>query len=62
MYNFRFPDYTQALIDHLVQLKVIHWDSAIRELAAKVQNTDELSFSKNCNPLFPFVIVNVMQI
>ncbi|KAG0714956.1 Tubulin-specific chaperone D [Chionoecetes opilio] len=31
----KFPEYTQALIDHLVQLKVIHWDSAIRELTAK---------------------------
>lgn len=37
---FRFPEYTQALIDHLMQLKVIHWDSAIRELAAKVLSAD----------------------
>ncbi|KAG7177956.1 Tubulin-specific chaperone D-like [Homarus americanus] len=31
----RYPEYTQPLIDHLVDKKVQHWDSAIRELAAK---------------------------
>ncbi|XP_045621060.2 tubulin-specific chaperone D isoform X2 [Procambarus clarkii] len=31
----RHPEYTRALIDHLVDRKVNHWDSAIRELAAK---------------------------
>ncbi|XP_041970319.1 tubulin-specific chaperone D isoform X1 [Aricia agestis] len=31
----RYPEYTQPLIDHLVDLKVEHWDCAIRELAAK---------------------------
>ncbi|XP_064092677.1 tubulin-specific chaperone D-like isoform X2 [Macrobrachium nipponense] len=31
----KYPEYTQALIDHLVERKVNHWDSAIRELAAK---------------------------
>ncbi|CAK1546044.1 unnamed protein product [Leptosia nina] len=30
-----YPEYTQPLIDHLVDLKVEHWDFAIRELAAK---------------------------
>ncbi|XP_059046099.1 tubulin-specific chaperone D [Achroia grisella] len=33
-----FPEYTQPLIDHLVDLKVEHWDCAIRELAAKALN------------------------
>lgn len=32
----RYPEYTRALIDHLVEMKVGHWDSAIRELTAKV--------------------------
>ncbi|XP_071539059.1 tubulin-specific chaperone D isoform X2 [Panulirus ornatus] len=31
----RHSEYTQALIDHLMEKKVNHWDSAIRELAAK---------------------------
>ncbi|XP_048222175.1 tubulin-specific chaperone D [Perognathus longimembris pacificus] len=30
-----FPEYTQSLIDHLVTMKVNHWDGAIRELSAK---------------------------
>ncbi|XP_057310361.1 tubulin-specific chaperone D-like [Hydractinia symbiolongicarpus] len=29
-----FPEYTQALIDHLVAVKISHWDSAIRELTS----------------------------
>ncbi|XP_053604149.1 tubulin-specific chaperone D isoform X2 [Plodia interpunctella] len=30
-----YPEYTRPLVDHLVDLKVEHWDCAIRELAAK---------------------------
>lgn len=41
----KYPEYTKALIDHLVQLKVIHWDSAIRELTAKALH--------NLTPLAP---------
>lgn len=39
-----YPEYTQPLIDHLVDLKVEHWDSTIREIAAKALNklTDKL--------------------
>lgn len=33
-----YPEYTQPLIDHIVDLKVEHWDCAIRELAAKALN------------------------
>ncbi|XP_072939375.1 tubulin-specific chaperone D [Epargyreus clarus] len=33
-----YPEYTQPLVDHLVDLKVQHWDCAIRELAAKALN------------------------
>ncbi|XP_060071725.1 tubulin-specific chaperone D-like [Ylistrum balloti] len=31
----QFPEYTEGLIDHLVQIKISHWDSAVRELTAK---------------------------
>ncbi|XP_053425237.1 tubulin-specific chaperone D [Nycticebus coucang] len=30
-----FPEYTQPMIDHLVTMKINHWDGIIRELAAK---------------------------
>ncbi|KAK3089885.1 hypothetical protein FSP39_007355 [Pinctada imbricata] len=30
-----FPEYTQAMIDHLADVKVKHWDSDMRELTAK---------------------------
>ncbi|XP_012511897.1 PREDICTED: tubulin-specific chaperone D [Propithecus coquereli] len=30
-----FPEYTRPMIDHLVTMKVSHWDGVIRELAAK---------------------------
>ncbi|XP_068630988.1 tubulin-specific chaperone D [Battus philenor] len=33
-----YPEYTQPLIDHIVDLKIEHWDYAIRELAAKALN------------------------
>lgn len=33
-----YIEYTQPLVTHLVDLKVEHWDSAIRELAAKALN------------------------
>ncbi|XP_061556153.1 tubulin-specific chaperone D [Phycodurus eques] len=35
VYIASFPEYTQALIDHLVTKKVNHWDGAIRELTSK---------------------------
>ncbi|CAL7948916.1 unnamed protein product [Xylocopa violacea] len=31
----QYEEYTKSLIDHLVQRKVTHWDTAIRELSAK---------------------------
>ncbi|GBP53509.1 Tubulin-specific chaperone D [Eumeta japonica] len=34
----RLPEYRQALIDHLLELKIGHWDCAIREVAAKALN------------------------
>ncbi|XP_014442175.1 tubulin-specific chaperone D [Tupaia chinensis] len=30
-----FPEYTKPMIDHLVTMKINHWDGAIRELSAK---------------------------
>uniref|UniRef100_A0A2I3HHJ3 Tubulin-specific chaperone D n=1 Tax=Nomascus leucogenys TaxID=61853 RepID=A0A2I3HHJ3_NOMLE len=30
-----FPEYTQPMIEHLVTMKINHWDGVIRELAAK---------------------------
>ncbi|XP_031432213.1 tubulin-specific chaperone D [Clupea harengus] len=35
VYIAGFPEYTQPMIDHLVAMKVNHWDGAIRELATK---------------------------
>ncbi|GAB0091300.1 Tubulin-specific chaperone D [Sergentomyia squamirostris] len=34
-YIAQFEEYTKALIDHLVEKKVNHWDSPIREITAK---------------------------
>ncbi|OWF45618.1 tubulin-specific chaperone D-like [Mizuhopecten yessoensis] len=31
----QYPQYIQGLIDHLVHIKISHWDSAVRELTAK---------------------------
>eukprot|EP00794_Sanderia_malayensis_P017380 gene17380-19119_t len=31
----KFPEYTQALIDHLAQDKISHWDNAIRVLSSQ---------------------------
>nr|XP_014348904.1 PREDICTED: tubulin-specific chaperone D [Latimeria chalumnae] len=30
-----FPEYTKPMIDHLVSMKINHWDSVIRELSTK---------------------------
>ncbi|CAN9505641.1 unnamed protein product [Ophioblennius macclurei] len=35
VYVAGFPEYTKAMIDHLVAMKINHWDGAIRELATK---------------------------
>ncbi|KAM9745954.1 tubulin-specific chaperone D isoform 2-T2 [Menidia menidia] len=35
VYIASFPEYTKAMIDHLVAMKINHWDVAIRELATK---------------------------
>lgn len=35
VYIAQFPEYTVALINHLVDVKVSHWDSSMRELSAR---------------------------
>ncbi|XP_033827733.1 tubulin-specific chaperone D [Periophthalmus magnuspinnatus] len=35
VYVASFPEYTKALIDHLIEMKINHWDSVIRELSTK---------------------------
>ncbi|XP_072299328.1 tubulin-specific chaperone D [Eucyclogobius newberryi] len=35
VYIASFPEYTKALIDHLIEMKINHWDSVIRELSSK---------------------------
>ncbi|XP_033896427.2 tubulin-specific chaperone D [Acipenser ruthenus] len=35
VYIASFPEYTQPMIDHLVSMKINHWDSVIREQATK---------------------------
>ncbi|XP_027968199.1 tubulin-specific chaperone D isoform X4 [Eumetopias jubatus] len=35
MFIAGFPEYTQPMIDHLVTMKINHWDGVIRELSAK---------------------------
>lgn len=45
----QFEDYTIPLIQHLVERKVDHWDTAIRELAAKALH--------NLTPMVNFLFV-----
>uniref|UniRef100_A0A3Q3IL70 Tubulin-specific chaperone D n=1 Tax=Monopterus albus TaxID=43700 RepID=A0A3Q3IL70_MONAL len=35
VYIASFPEYTKAMIDHLITMKINHWDGVIRELATK---------------------------
>uniref|UniRef100_A0AC11DKQ5 Tubulin folding cofactor D n=1 Tax=Ovis aries TaxID=9940 RepID=A0AC11DKQ5_SHEEP len=35
MFIAGFPEYTQPMIEHLVTMKINHWDGTIRELSAK---------------------------
>lgn len=37
-YIAQYEEYTRPLIDHLVKMKVNHWDTTIRELTAKALN------------------------
>lgn len=35
VYVASYPEYTKAMIDHLIAMKINHWDSVIRELSTK---------------------------
>ncbi|KAM6469790.1 tubulin-specific chaperone D isoform 2-T3 [Liasis olivaceus] len=35
VYVAGFPEYTQPMIDHLINMKINHWDSVIREFSSK---------------------------
>uniref|UniRef100_A0A8C7E728 Tubulin-specific chaperone D n=1 Tax=Naja naja TaxID=35670 RepID=A0A8C7E728_NAJNA len=45
VYVAGFPEYTQPMIDHLINMKINHWDSVVRELSAKALH--------NLTPLAP---------
>ncbi|OXB81175.1 UNVERIFIED_CONTAM: hypothetical protein H355_005105, partial [Colinus virginianus] len=52
VYIAGFPEYTQPMIDHLVNMKINHWDSAIRELSTKALH--------NLTPRAPEYMANVV--
>ena len=47
----QYEEYTKPLIDHLISQKVNHWDTAIRELTAKVKTTFFVCFQ-----IFDFIL------
>uniref|UniRef100_A0A8C3QR79 Tubulin-specific chaperone D n=1 Tax=Cyanoderma ruficeps TaxID=181631 RepID=A0A8C3QR79_9PASS len=52
VYIAGFPEYTQPMIDHLINMKINHWDSVIRELATKALH--------NITPQAPEYMANVV--
>ncbi|NWS18697.1 TBCD protein, partial [Pachyramphus minor] len=52
VYIAGFPEYTQPMIDHLVHMKINHWDSVIRELSTKALH--------NITPRAPEYMANVV--
>ncbi|KAJ8793102.1 hypothetical protein J1605_003779 [Eschrichtius robustus] len=49
-----FPEYTQPMIDHLVTMKINHWDGAIRELSAKaLRNLAQRAPEHSARHVFP---------
>uniref|UniRef100_A0A8C3CCW2 Tubulin-specific chaperone D n=1 Tax=Cairina moschata TaxID=8855 RepID=A0A8C3CCW2_CAIMO len=52
VYIAGFPEYTQPMIDHLVNMKINHWDSVIRELSTKALH--------NLTPRAPEYMANVV--
>ncbi|NWV46550.1 TBCD protein, partial [Daphoenositta chrysoptera] len=52
VYIAGFPEYTQPMIDHLVNMKINHWDSVIRELSTKALH--------NITPQAPEYLANVV--
>ncbi|XP_053850363.1 tubulin-specific chaperone D isoform X1 [Vidua macroura] len=52
VYIAGFPEYTEPMIDHLVNMKINHWDSVIRELSTKALH--------NITPRAPEYMANVV--
>ncbi|NXK93856.1 TBCD protein, partial [Formicarius rufipectus] len=52
VYIAGFPEYTQPMIDHLVNMKINHWDSVIRELSTRALH--------NITPRAPEYMANVV--
>ncbi|KFO76294.1 Tubulin-specific chaperone D, partial [Cuculus canorus] len=52
VYIAGFPEYTQPMIDHLVNVKINHWDGVIRELSTKALH--------NLTPQAPDYMANVV--
>ncbi|NXP27375.1 TBCD protein, partial [Scytalopus superciliaris] len=52
VYIAGFSEYTQPMIDHLVNMKINHWDSVIRELSTKALH--------NITPRAPEYMANVV--
>ncbi|NWX24719.1 TBCD protein, partial [Aegotheles bennettii] len=52
VYIAGFSEYTQPMIDHLVNMKINHWDSVIRELSTKALH--------NLTPRAPEYMANVV--
>uniref|UniRef100_A0A2K5RMI9 Tubulin-specific chaperone D n=1 Tax=Cebus imitator TaxID=2715852 RepID=A0A2K5RMI9_CEBIM len=52
-----FPEYTQPMIDHLVTMKINHWDRVIRELAAKaLHNLTQQAPTYCATRVFPMLL------
>ncbi|NXT30244.1 TBCD protein, partial [Syrrhaptes paradoxus] len=52
VYIAGFPEYTQSMIDHLINMKIMHWDCVIRELSTKALH--------NLTPQAPEYMANVV--
>ncbi|KAM9750004.1 tubulin-specific chaperone D isoform 2-T2 [Dama dama] len=54
MFIAGFPEYTQPMIEHLVTMKINHWDGAIRELSAKaLRNLAQRAPQHTARDVFP---------
>lgn len=54
VYIAGFPEYTQPMIDHLVTMKIDHWDGVIRELAVKaLHNLTQRAPEYSATQVFP---------
>ncbi|XP_016070936.1 PREDICTED: tubulin-specific chaperone D [Miniopterus natalensis] len=54
MFIAGFPEYTQPMIDHLLTMKVSHWDGVIRELSAKaLHNLVQQAPAYSATQVFP---------